>query len=228
MLQKLIYFITILIFLLMPHKVFGIEIQKTSPIFFSFGALYLTNEGFDDLKGSGRTVDNNDDATYLTIGYRLRPSFDIEFGLMNLNEISSSLNNGSSGILHGKSFSVCTECSNQSGGNNESPLELKGEFKTSYLFGVRYSPSLSNNIKANIKTGMLFWDTSFSASGSKFTYDGIDKSGRFLEVNGIDPYFALGASYKRNNKSAITFNYLFSEVFDNKISGPSLSWIQNF
>ena len=222
---KLFSTLLVLIVILAPHKTLATDSDKTPTFFLTVGASYLTNDGFEGLTGPGRTVDGNDDATYIKVGYYVTPSLSLEGGIMNFNEITSSMYISASGTLHGKSYSVSQGCG---GCGKDGPLDLKGEFETSYLFGFKYSPFSSSNLGIYIKAGMLFWDVAYTATGAQFTYDGVTKSGRFLEIDGSDAYFAAGVSYSFINNSSINFDFLSSEIHNSDISGPSLSWIQSF
>ena len=190
--SKLFSTLLVLIVTLAPHKTLATDLDKTPRVFLTVGASYMTNEGFEGLTGPARTVDGNDDATYIKAGYYVTPNLALEGGIMNFNEITSSLPIGASGTLHGKSYSV-------SPAGGDGPSELKAEFETSYLFGFKYNPFSSSNLGIYIKAGMLFWDVVYTATGSQFTYDGVIKSGRFLEIDGSDAYFAAGVSYSFSN-----------------------------
>tara|TARA_B110000008_G_C16847092_1_gene515189 strand:+ start:116 stop:802 length:687 start_codon:yes stop_codon:yes gene_type:complete len=226
--NKLSSLLPLLFIMLISLESFASKSSEMPKTFINTGISYLYNEGFDNLKGNGRTVDGNDDATYFTVGYRLSPSLDFEFGVINFNEISSSMYSGASGTLNGKNYSVSKGCAECSVGGNDGVLELKGEFETSYLLGFQYNTSSNKNVQLHLNTGILLWDAYFTATGAQFVYDGNASSGRFLEVDGSDAYFAIGASYRINNKSKIAFEYLNLEIFDSNISGPALSWTQNF
>lgn len=226
--QKFICIFALTITLISSNKAFGAELEKTSPIFFSFGASYLTNEAFDGLSGSGKTVDGNDDATFVSIGYNASKNISITTGILNINETTSTLYSGAYGKLHGKTFSVsqgCNQCQIGAGNGN---LDLKAEYERSYMLGFNFKSPIFNNFAVFFDTGILFWDVSYSANGAQFTYDDIPKSGRFLEIDGNDAYFSLGSSYRINMDSSMNLSYFESEIHNSKISGAKLSWLQKF
>ena len=211
-----------------PYISAAADSEKTPTASFTFGGIYLYNEGFDGLAGTGRTVDDEDDVTYFTVGYNVSPSLALEGGIMTDSEITSSMSAGHSGTLHGKSYSVTQGCTNCSSGAGSKTLNLKAEIKDSYLFGIKFSPSTSGNLGIYAKAGMLFWDVAYTASNANITYNGTGKSGRFLEVDGSDAYIGLGVSYAISKNSSFAIDYLSSEIHDSGISGYSLSWIQSF
>ncbi|SVD43388.1 uncharacterized protein METZ01_LOCUS396242, partial [marine metagenome] len=135
---------------------------------------------------------------------------------------------GASGTLHGKSYSVSQGCARCSTGEGSGTINLKAEIDTSYLFGIKFSPSTKGALGVYAKAGMLFWDVDYTASNAQLIYDGTDKSGRFLEVDGSDGYVGLGVSYTVGKNSSFAFDYMLSEIHDSDVSGYSLSWIQSF
>ena len=225
---KLISTLMVIFMMSVPYTSSAADSDKTPKASFTFGATYLSNEGFDGLKGDGRTVDGDDDATYYTVGYNVSPSLALEGGVMNLNEITSSMYVGASGTLHGKSYSVSQGCANCTTGQGSGTLNLKAEFDTSYLFGVKFSPSTKGALGVYARAGMLFWDVAYTASNAQFTYDSTAKSGRFLEVDGSNGYVGLGMSYAISKNSSFAIDYLKSEIHDSDISGYSLSFQQSF
>ena len=195
------------------------ETPKTS---FTLGSLYLYNDGFDGLSGTGGTTNDEDDVTYFTVGYNISPSMALEGGVMTDSEITSSMHSGASGTLHGKTYSVSANA------GDPGTINLKAEIDTSYLFGVKFSPYTKGALGVYARAGMLFWDVAYTASNAQFTYNGTAKSGRFLELDGSDAYVGLGVSYAISKNSSFAFDYLSSEIHDSDISGYSLSWIQSF
>ena len=210
-----------------PYTSSAEDSEKNPTASFTFGGINLFNEGFDGLAGPGRTVDDEDDATYFTVGFNVSPSLALEGGVMTSSEITSSMYSGASGTLHGKSYSVSQGCGGCAAGGTGT-VDLKAEIKDSYLLGVKFSPSTSGNLGFYAKAGMLFWDVAYTASNAQFIYDSTAKSGRFLEVDGSNGYVGLGMSYAISKNSSFAFDYLSSEIHDSDISGYSLSWTQSF
>lgn len=204
-----------------PYTSSAADSDKTPKISFTFGAIYLYNDGFDSLSYTSGTTNDENDVTYFTVGYNVSPSLALEGGVMTSSEITSSIYTGTSGTLHGKSYTIDAD-------DNAGPLELKAEIDNSYLFGVKFSPSTSGALSVYAKAGMLFWDVDYTALGATLTYDGTDKSGRFLEVDGSDAYFGLGVSYAFGKNSSFDIDYMSSEIHGGDISGYSLSWTQSF
>ena len=225
---KLISTLMVIFMMSVPYTSSAADSEKTPTASFTFGGINLFNEGFDGLAGAGRTVDDEDDATYFTVGFNVSPSLALEGGMMTSSEITSSMYSGASGTLHGKSYSVSQGCANCGTGESSGTLNLKAEIKDSYLLGVKFSAPTSGNLGIYAKAGMLFWDVAYTASNATFTYNGTAKTGRFLEVDGSDAYIGLGVSYAISKNSSFAVDYLSSDIHDSSISGYSLSWIQSF
>ena len=220
--SKLISTLMVIFMMSVPYTSSAEDSEKNPTASFTFGGINLFNEGFDGLAGPGRTVDDEDDATYFTVGFNVSPSLALEGGMMTSSEITSSMYSGATGTLHGQSYTVSL------GGNGSETVNLKAEIKDSYLLGVKFSASTSGNLGIYAKAGMLFWDVAYTASNATFTYNGTAKSGRFLEVDGSDGYIGLGVSYAISKNSSFAIDYLSSEIHDSSISGYSLSFQQSF
>ena len=128
---------------------------------------------------------------------------------------------------NGGSYSVTQGCAGCAAGGSGT-LDIKAAIDTSYLLGVKFSPSTKGALGVYAKAGMLFWDVDYTATGAQLTYDGTAKSGRFLEVDGRDLYMALGVSYAVGKNSSFAFDYMSSKIHDSDIKGYSLTWIQSF
>ena len=224
---KLISTLMVIFMISVPYTSSAEDSEKTPTGSFTFGGIYLYNEGFDGLSGTSGTTVDEDDATYYTVGFNVSPSLALEGGVMTSSEITSSMYSGASGTLHGKSYSVSQGCGGCAAGGTGT-VDLTAEIKDSYLFGVKFSASTSGNLGIYAKAGMLFWDVAYTASNAQFTYNGTAKSGRFLEVDGSDAYIALGASYAISKNSSFAVDYLSSEIHDSSIGGYSLSFQQSF
>ena len=224
---KFISTLMVIFMMTVPYTSSAADSDKTPKASFTFGGIYLYNEGFDGLSGTSGTTNDEDDATYYTFGYNISPSLALEGGVMTSSEITSSMYSGASGTLHGKSYSVTQGCAGCAAGGSGT-LNIKAAIDTSYLLGVKFSPSTKGALGVYAKAGMLFWDVDYTATGAQLTYDGTAKSGRFLEVDGSDAYIGLGVSYAINKNSSFAIDYLSSEIHDSGISGYSLSWIQSF
>ena len=225
--SKLISTLMVIFMMSVPYTSSAADSDKTPKVSLTFGGIYLYNEGFDGLSGTSGTTDDEDDVTYFTVGYNVSPSLALEGGVMTSSEITSSMYSSASGTLHGKSYSVTQGCAGCAAGGSGT-LNIKAEIDTSYLLGVKFSPSTKGALGVYAKAGMLFWDVAYTASNAQLTYDGTAKSGRFLEVDGSDAYIGLGVSYAIGKNSSFAIDYLSSEIHDSSISGYSLSWIQSF
>ena len=139
-------------------------------------------------------------------------------------EVSASLPSNDSGTLHGKSYSV------------SGALTITAKTDTSYLFGVKYSPSSSGALGIYGKAGLLFWDVDFIVSGSgTLTYNGTTYNSKtFLQVDGSDPYIGLGLSYEISKNTSFAFDYITTASTNSiegvaiDLSGYSISWLRNF
>ena len=226
--NKLISTLMVILMMSATFNSFAADSEKTPKVSFTFGGIYLYNEGFDGLAGTGRTVDDEDDVTFFSVGYNISPSLALEGGIMTDSEITSSMSVGHTGTLHGKSYSVSQSCAQCSSGEGSSTINLKAEIKDSYLFGVKFSPPTKGALGVYAKAGILFWDVAYTATNAQVTYNGTAKSGRFLEVDGSDGYVGLGMSYAISKNSSFAIDYLLSEIHDSNISGYSLSFQQSF
>jgi hypothetical protein len=193
----------------------------------TIGASYLSNEGFSDLKGTGRTVNDEDDVTHFTVGYNMSPRWSLEAGMLSSSQITSRLYSGASGTLHGKSYSVSQGCGGCAAGGSGT-LNLKAEIDDSYMFGVKFNTNSKRSLDLYSTFGVLYWSVDYTANDAQLTYDGTAKSGRFLEVDGNNAYMGLGATYKINKNSSIAFEYLVSKIHDSRIRGSSLAFKQSF
>jgi len=204
------------------------DLENSPKLSFTIGATHLTNEGFDALKGSGRTVDDEYGASHFKVSYNISPTLALETGSLSSSEITSSIYVGSSGTLHGKSYSVSVGCRSCATGAGEGTLNLKAEIDNSFMFGVKLTAPSKGPLKLYSTIGILYWDVDYTATGAQFTYDGSTKSGRFLEVDGNDAYMGLGISYEINKNSSFAFDYSVAKIHDSRIRGSSLTWIQSF
>ena len=220
---KLISTLMVIFMMSVPYTSLAADSEKTPKTSVTLGGMYIYNEGFDGLSGSGGTTDDEDDITHFTVGYNVSPSLALEGGVMTSSEITSSMYSGASGTLHGKSYSVAAPAP---GGS--STLNIKAEIDTSYLFGVKFNVPTKGALSVYARAGMLFWDVDYTASNAVLTYNGTAKSGRFLEVDGRDPYMALGLSYAVGKNSSFAFDYMASKIHESDIKGYSLTWQQNF
>ena len=226
--NKLISTLMVILMMSVTFTSLAADSEKTPKISLTFGGIYIYNEGFDGLAGTGRTVDDEDDVTYFSVGYNISPSLALEGGIMTDSEITSSMSQGHTGTLHGKSYSVSQGCASCSTGEGSGTINLKAEIDNSYLFGVKYSASTKGALGVYAKAGMLFWDVAYTATNAQFTYNGTAKSGRFLEVDGSDGYVGLGMSYAISKNSSFAFEYMSSKIHDSDIKGYELSFQQNF
>tara|TARA_B110000444_G_scaffold163388_1_gene152731 strand:- start:380 stop:1066 length:687 start_codon:yes stop_codon:yes gene_type:complete len=219
--NKIISNFLVILFLTIPSFLLAHEIPKPS---FKLGASIIIDKAFDTLSGDGVKIDDSDIVTSLLIDYYVSPGLAFEGGIISSSEVSASLPNGDSGILHGKSYST----------NNN--LTLSAKTNLSYLFGIKYIPSLNDSFNVYGKAGLLFWDIDFLTSGSgTLTYDGSTfNSSTFLKVDGSDPYIGIGLSYKLSHNNSLNFDYM-STLSTNAIQGAAidlskytLSWSNNF
>lgn len=226
--KKILLVLSILTMLVFSSFTVNADESEVNPkISLTVGASYFTNEGFDGLKGTSRTVNNEDDVTHFTIGYNISPSWTLEAGMLSNSEITSRLYSGASGTLHGKSYSVSQGCGGCEAGGSGT-LNLKAEIDDSFMFGVKFNTNSKGNLDLYTTLGVLYWNVDYTATGAQFTYNGTAKSGRFLEVDGNDAYMGLGANYEINKNSSIAFEYLVSKIHDSRVRGTSLSFKQSF
>jgi len=197
------------------------DIPKPS---FTLGVMQISDNAFDVLSGTGVTIDDNDTVANFTVDYYVSPSLAFEGGIITGPEVSASLPSNDSGTLHGKSYSA------------SGALTITAKTDTSYLFGVKYSPSTTGALGVYGKAGLLLWDVDFIVSGSgTLTYNGSTYNSKtFLQVDGSDPYIGLGLSYEISKNTSFAFDYI-TTVSTNAIegvaldlSGYSISWLRSF
>ena len=220
--RKSISTLLVIFLMIAPYASTAHEIPKPS---FTIGFSLINDEALDGLAGSGVSIDDNDTAAYLTVDYHISPSLSFEGGVITGHEVSANLPSNTSGTWHGtKSYST------------SGALTITAKTDSSYLFGMKYSPPLSNALSVYGKAGLLFWDIEFSTSGSgTLTYNGKTYNSKtFLQVDGSDPYIGLGVSYEINKNTSLAFDYITPAstnaiegvAFD--LNGYSLSWVRNF
>ena len=204
-----------------PYTSSAHEIPKPS---FTLGAMLINDNSLDALSGTGVTIDDNDIVANFTVDYYVSPSLAFEGSIVSGPEVSASLPSNDSGTLHGKSYSV------------SGALTITAKTDTSYLFGVKYSPSSSGALGIYGKAGLLFWDVDFIVSGSgTLTYNGTTYNSKtFLQVDGSDPYIGLGLSYEISKNTSFAFDYITTastnaiEGVALDLSGYSISWLRSF
>ena len=219
--SKLISNLMIMFLITIPYTSSAHEVPRPS---FTLGAMLIYDNSLDVLSGTGVTIDDNDTVANFTVDYYVSPSLAFEGSVVSGPEVSASLPSNNSGTLHGKSYSV------------SGALTITAKTDTSYLFGVKYSPSSSGALGIYGKAGLLFWDVDFIVSGSgTLTYNGTTYNSKtFLQVDGSDPYIGLGLSYEVSKNTSIAFDYIATsstnaiEGVSIDFSGYSISWLRNF
>ena len=103
---KLISTLMVIFMMSVPYTSLAADSEKTPKMSVTLGGMYIYNEGFDGLTGSGGTTDDEDDITHFTVGYNISPSLALEGGVMTSSEITSSMYVNATGTLHGKSYTV--------------------------------------------------------------------------------------------------------------------------
>ena len=219
--RKLISTLIVMFLITIPYVSSAHDIPKPS---FTLGVMQISDNAFDVLAGTGVTIDDNDTVANFTVDYYVSPSLAFEGGVITGPEVSASLPSNDSGTLHGKSYSA------------SGALTLTAKTDTSYLFGVKYSPSSTGALDVYGKAGLLFWDVDFSVSGSgTLTYNGSTYNSKtFLQVDGSDPYIGLGLSYEISKNTSLAFDYITTastnaiEGVALDLSGYSISWLRSF
>jgi len=219
--RKLISTLMVMFLLTIPYVSSAHDIPKPS---FTLGVMQISDNAFDVLSGTGVTIDDNDTVANFTVDYYVSPSLAFEGGIITGPEVSASLPSNDSGTLHGKSYSA------------SGALTITAKTDTSYLFGVKYSPSTTGALGVYGKAGLLFWDVDFIVSGSgTLTYNGLTYNSKtFLQVDGSDPYIGLGLSYEISKNTSLAFDYISTSSTNQiegvalDLSGYSLSWVRNF
>ena len=219
--SKLISNLMIMFLITFPYASSAHELPKPS---FTLGAMLINDNSLDVLSGTGVTIDDNDTVANFTVDYYVSPSLAFEGSVVSGPEVSASLPSNDSGTLHGKSYSV------------SGALTITAKTDTSYLFGVKYSPSSSGALGIYGKAGLLFWDVDFIVSGSgTLTYNGSTYNSKtFLQVDASDPYIGLGLSYEISKNTSFAFDYITTsstnaiEGVALDLSGYSISWLRNF
>ena len=219
--SKLISNLLVIFLITIPYAASAHEIPKPS---FTLGATQINDNALDVLAGIGVTIDDNDTVANFTVDYYVSPSLAFEGSVVSGPEVSASLPSNDSGTLHGKSYSA------------SGALTITAKTDTSYLFGVKYSPSTTGALGVYGKAGLLFWDVDFIVSGSgTLTYNGSTYNSKtFLQVDGSDPYIGLGLSYEISKNTSFAFDYITTastnaiEGVALDLSGYSISWLRNF
>ena len=219
--RKLISTLMVMFLLTISYVSSAHDIPKPS---FTLGVMQISDNAFDVLSGTGVTIDDNDTVANFTVDYYVSPSLAFEGGVITGPEVSASLPSNDSGTLHGKSYSA------------SGALTITAKTDTSYLFGVKYSPSTTGALGVYAKAGLLFWDVDFIVSGSgTLTYNGSTYNSKtFLQVDGSDPYIGLGLSYEISKNTFFAFDYITTastnaiEGVALDLSGYSISWLRNF
>ena len=219
--SKLISSLMVMFLITIPYVSSAHDIPKPS---FTLGAMQISDNAFDVLAGTGVTIDDNDTVANFTVDYYVSPSLAFEAGVITGPEVSASLPSNDSGTLHGKSYSA------------SGALTITTKTDTSYLFGVKYSPSTTGALGVYGKAGLLFWDVDFIVSGSgTLTYNGSTYNSKtFLQVDGSDPYIGLGLSYEISKNTSLAFDYISTSSTNQiegvalDLSGYSISWLRNF
>ena len=219
--SKLISNLMIMFLITIPYASSAHEVPKPS---FTLGAMLINDNSLDALSGTGVTIDDNDTVANFTVDYYVSPNLAFEGSVVFGPKVSASLPSNNSGTLHGKSYSV------------SGALTITAKTDTSYLFGVKYSPSSSGALGIYGKAGLLFWDVDFIVSGSgTLTYNGsTNNSKTFLQVDGSDPYIGLGLSYEISKNTSFAFDYITTastnaiEGVALDLSGYSISWLRSF
>jgi len=219
--RKLIPNLMIMFLITVPYVSSAHDVPKPS---FTFGVMQINDNALDVLAGTGVTIDDNDTVANFTVNYYVSPSLAFEAGVITGPEVSASLPSNDSGTLHGKSYST------------SGALTITAKTDTSYLFGMKYSPSTTGALGVYGKAGLLFWDVDFIVSGSgTLTYNSKTYNSKtFLQVDGSDPYIGLGLSYKISKNTSFAFDYITPastnaiEGVAIDLSGYSLSWLRNF
>ena len=219
--SKLISTLTIMFLMNIPYASLAHDIPKPT---FTIGAMQITDNALDVLTGPGVKIDDSYTVANLTVSYYVSPNLAFESGVITSPEFSASLPNNDSGTLHGKSYSA------------SGALTITAKTDTSYLFGVKYSPSTTDALGVYGKAGLLFWDVDFIVSGSgTLTYNGSTYNSKtFLQVDGSDPYIGLGLSYEISKNTSFAFDYVTTastnaiEGVALDLSGYSISWLRKF
>ncbi len=154
------------------------------------------------------SVDDTDNAYSIGLGYKFSDSLSVEGGYIDLGKASISTSGSFTTVYYGYTLS--------GSGAASATAEADG-----YYFGPRLSMSVTKDIEAFARAGMLFWnlDQTATASGS-FTYRGTAYSAAASATasdDGSDPYVGVGASYKFNDNMAAAIDWTRYTVLDSDI-----------
>ena len=173
--------------------------------------------------GSGFGKIKSDFVASASVGYKLRPNFAIEGGLLTSAEVFSlgSSDGTTSGTTDGKAYSMTLNAG------------LKTTTQTSYMLGVNHSIPLNNNLKFFSKAGLFFWGVDYALFiDGTITYDGTTytPSGSipFATAQGSNLYYGIGATYAITNEASIRAEYTKTEIAGIDIGGLSTSAVFNF
>jgi len=154
------------------------------------------------------SVDDSDNAYSIGLGYKLSDSLSVEGGYIDLGKVSAGLSGSFDTLYYGSSLS--------GSGTLSATAKADGHY-----FGPRLNLSVTKDIDAYARVGILFWnlDATATASGS-FTYRGTAYSASASATasdDGSDPYVGIGVSYKFNDNAAAAIDWTRYTVRDSDI-----------
>ena len=170
---------------------------------------------------SGVTIDDDDTAPMVMLGYKINDTVSLEAGVVGSSEVSASASGSASGTLNGKSISVSAAGT------------VKAEADNSYMLGAAFNMPVAEKLTATARAGMLWWDVDYVASGTlNVTYDGtttaIAGSKKFASNDGSDVYLGVGMNYEVADDVSISADYMRTEVDGADIDAYTLSAVMRF
>jgi hypothetical protein len=192
------------------------ETEDSKKYYVTAGMMAVTTDALDSVAGAGITIDDEDTAPTITIGYQIDDNLSLEAGVIGESDVSATFSGGETGTLRGKTYTIT------------GTVTVKAESDTSYILGAKYATSVIDNFDLYGKAGILLWDLKGVVSGgATVVYDGttttITGSHQIYQTDGNDFYYGIGGSYKFNQTTSVNADYLKMEVDDADVDGLSLA-----
>ena len=159
----------------------------------------------------GVTLDDEDTAPIVIIGYKLNDNLALEGGIIGSAETSASVSGSGTSTYRGETLTWSASAT------------ATAESDTSWMFGAAYHNQVNNDLNITARAGLLFWDVDYKVNVSA-TYNGasVSAGGLLASADGNDPYFGVGADYKLTDNIVLDLSYLTTEIDNEDTSALTL------
>ena len=141
-------------------------------------------------EGAGYSLDEEDTALGIDLGYMFTENFGIEVGYHDVGEASITTTAPFSGTAYGSTVTI----------EPGSQLSVEG---SGFTVGLIALMPVTEQVDLYVKGGGYFWDTEYTASGT-VTIDGTPYTGSAsVDDDGADEYLGVGGTYSINEQTAI-------------------------